>query len=63
MATQWIVREAPEVPAEAIDREALALVGDFLSLTPRRPVPSHAYRDRFQDYLDGAAPPLDDPGS
>lgn len=63
MATQWIQREAPEVPSEAVNREALALVGDFLSLTPRRPVPHHTYRDRFRDYLDGAAPPPDDPGS
>lgn len=60
VATRWVARHAPEVPPEQRNREAMALVGDFLSLAPRGPVSHHAYQERFQDYLDGAAPPSAD---
>ena len=60
MAAQWVARHAPEVADEQVNREAMALVGDFLSLTPRGPVSHHTYRERFRDYLDGAAAPSED---
>ncbi len=56
MATQWVAHNAPEVPSGQRNREVMALVGDFLSLTPRGAVSNHTYQERFQDYLDGAAP-------
>ena len=57
IATQWVARHAPEVSTEQLKREAMALVGDFLSLAPRGQVPHHIYGERFRDYLDGAAAP------
>ena len=60
MARKWVASYAPGIGAEQLHREAMALVGDFLSLSPRGPGPHHSYRERFRDYLDGAAAPAED---
>jgi len=56
-AVQWIAQQAPEVRPEEREREALALVGDFLSLVRRNPLPHVSCQEQFLEYLDGAPPP------